>query len=117
MKDLDPLVFLAVFQEMLGPLLWIMLLLAVVGLVAFVTLLVRERGLVSRRLIVAELLGLFGGGLALVIMAKVSSSGFTDAGGPADWFLIALVYGVGLIATVILTYTLMGWMSPRRIVR
>ena len=117
MKDLDPLVFLAVFQEMLGPLLWIMLLLAVVSMVAFVTLLVRERGLVSRRLIYAELLGLFGGGLALVIMAKVSSSGFTDAGGPADWFLIALVYGVGLVATVILTYTIMGWISPRRIAR
>ena len=117
MKDLDPLVFLAVFQEMLGPLLWILLLLGVVGLVAFLTLLVRERGLVSRRLIYAEVLGLFGGGLALVIMAKVSSSGFTDAGGPADWFLIALVYGVGLVATVILTYTIMGWMSPRRITR
>ncbi len=117
MKDLDPLVFLAVFQEMLGPLLWIMLLLAVVGLVAFLALLVRERGLVSRRLVHAELLGLFGGVLALVIMAKVSSSGFTDAGGPADWFLIALVYGVGLVATVILAYTVMGWIAPRRIAR
>ena len=117
MKELDPLVFIAVFQEMLGPMLWVILLVGVMGALAFLTLLVRERGLVSRRLVYAEVLGLFGGGLALVIMAKVSSSGFTDAGGPADWILIALVYGVGLVATVVLTYTAMGWISPRRAAR
>jgi hypothetical protein len=114
MKELDPLVFLSVFQEMLGFWLWIMLATAVLGVAAFVALLVRERGLVSRRLVQAEVLGLFGGVVALIIMAQVSSSGFTDAGGPADWFLIALVYGVGLAATVVLTYTLMGWVSPQR---
>lgn len=114
MKELDPLVFLSVFQEMLGPLLWVLLLLAVGAVTAFLALVVRERGLVSRRLVVAELLGLLGGGVALFIMAKVSSSGFTDAGGPADWFLIALVYGVGLVGTVVLTYSVMGWMKPRR---
>lgn len=114
MKELDPLVFLAVFQEMLGVWLWIMLLVGVVGLAAFVALVMREKGIVSRRLVRSEVLGLAGGVLALAIMAKVSSSGFTDAGGPADWFLIALVYGVGLVATVILTYTIMGWISPRR---
>jgi phosphatidylglycerophosphate synthase len=114
MKELDPLVFLAVFQEMLGPMLWVMLLAAVVAVVAFVALVMREKGIVSRRLVRAELLGLLGGVVALVIMAQVSSSGFTDAGGPADWFLIALVYGVGLVATVILTYAAMGWMGSRK---
>jgi len=114
MKELDPMVFLAVFQEMLGPMLWVMLLAAVAAVVAFVALLVRERGIVSRRLVRAELLGLIGGVVALVIMAQVSSSGFTDAGGPADWFLIALVYGVGAVATVVLTYAVMGWMQPRQ---
>jgi hypothetical protein len=113
MKELDPLVFLSVFHEMLGPMLWLMLLLAVGGIAAFVALVLREQGLVSRRLVRAELLGVLGGGVALVIMAKVSSSGFTDAGGPADWFLIALVYGVGLVGTTILTYSAMGWMRPR----
>ncbi len=114
MQELDPMVFLAVFQEMLGPMLWVMLLAAVVAVVAFAALVLRERGIVSRRLVHAELLGLLGGGVALVIMAKVSSSGFTDAGGPADWFLIALVYGVGLVATVILTYAVMGWLSVKQ---
>lgn len=113
MKELDPMVFLAVFQEMLGPMLWVMLLAAVLAVAAFVALLVRERGIVSRRLVKAELLGLIGGVVALVIMAQVSSSGFTDAGGPADWFLIALVYGVGLVATTILTYAVMGWVSSK----
>ena len=113
MKELDPMVFLAVFQEMLGGWLWVYLIAGAATLVAFLALLLRERRIVSRRLVQSELLGLLGGGLALVIMARVSSSGFTDAGGPADWFLIALVYGVGLVATVMLAYTLMGWMRPR----
>lgn len=113
MKELDPLVFLSVFQEMMGPLLWLLIALAVGATVAFVALLLREKGLVSRRLVRAEIAGVFGGGLALVLMAAVSSSGFTDAGGPADWFLIALIYGLGLIGTTILVYAAMGWLSRR----
>lgn len=114
MKELDPWVFVAVFQEMLGPWLWILLAVALLVGLAFVVLVIREKTIVSRRLVRAELLGLLGGGLALVVMAKVSSSGFTDAGGPADWILIALVYGAGLVATIVLTYALMGWLSVRR---
>jgi hypothetical protein len=117
MKELDPAVFLAVFLEMLGPWLWVLIGLAAVAVAAFVALLLRERRLVSRRLVQAELLGLLGGVVALVIMARVSSSGFTDAGGPADWFLIALVYGIGLAATTVGVYSLLGWaggMKPPR---
>ena len=80
MKELDPMVFLAVFQEMLGPMLWVMLFAALAAVVAFVALVMREKGIVSRRLVRAVLLGLIGGVVALVIMARVSSSGFTDAG-------------------------------------
>lgn len=112
MKELDPMVFLAVFQEMLGPLLWLMLLVIIVGTAAFAALLVKEKGIQSRRLVRSELIGILGGGLALVLMAKVSSSGFTDAGGPADWFLIALVFGLGLAGTAILVYTVLGWRQP-----
>lgn len=112
MKDLDPMVFLSVFQEMLGPLLWILILLALGGTLAFLLLLKREKGIVAKRLVRAEMFGVLGGALALVLMAKVSSSGFTDAGGPADWFLIALVFGVGLIGTIIIVYSFLGWRSP-----
>lgn len=110
MKALDPFVFLAVFQEMLGIWLWILLAAIVLGSMAFVALIVRERGLVASRLVRAQAAGILGGIAALVIMAKVSSSGFTDAGGPADWFLIALVFITGLIVATILLYTLAGWL-------
>jgi len=113
MKELDPLVLLVVFQEMLGPFLWLMLLLTIGGIAAFVFVWVREGSLVSRRLVISESVGVFGGAAALVIMAKVSSSGFTDAGGPADWFLIASVYGVGLVGTTILVYAALGWREVR----
>lgn len=117
MNKLDPMMFLVVFQEMLGPLLWVLVALAVLGVGAFLVVLIKERGIVSRRLVRAELVGLVGGALSLVLMAKVSSSGFTDAGGPADWFLIALVFGVGLAGTTILVYALAGvvtMLSSRR---
>jgi hypothetical protein len=114
MKDLDPFVFLDVFQEMLGIWLWVMLAIAVLGIAGFVLLLKREGGIISKRFVVAELWAILGGGLALVIMAKVSSSGFTDAGGPADWFLICLVYGAGFVATTILAYAIMGFLKPQQ---
>ena len=114
MKELDPIVLLAVFQEMLGPLLWILVLLAVGGTLAFIRVVLRDRGIVAARLVKAELAGLAGGALALVLMAKVSSSGFTDAGGPADWFLIALVFGLGLIGTSIIVYSMLSWRQPAR---
>lgn len=112
MKEFDPLIFLVVFQEMLGPLLWLLILLAMVGTLAFLRLLIKEKGIVARRLVRAELAGLGGGVLALILMAKVSSSGFTDAGGPADWFLIALVFGMGLIGSAIIVYSFLGWRAP-----
>ncbi len=114
MKELDPVILLAVFQEMLGPLLWLLVGIVAAGLAAFAALLVRERRLVSRRLVRSQALGLVGGALALVLMAQVSSSGFTDAGGPADWFLIALVFGAGLVGSTILAYTIAGWWPSRR---
>lgn len=114
MKELDPLVLLAVFQEMLGPQLWLLMLLAVAGLTGFAVLLVRERRLYSRRLVAAELFGLVGGVIALVMMAQFSVSGFSDAGGPIDWLLIGLVYGIGLVGSTILIYAALGWMGLMR---
>ena len=114
MKELDPFVLLAVFQEMLGPLLWLLLAVVTLGGAAFVALLVRERRVAPGRLVRSQLLGLLGGVFALVLMARVSSSGFTDAGGPADWFLIALVFGIGMVAATVLLYTAAGWWSLRR---
>lgn len=63
----------------------------------------------SRRFVRSQALGLIGGVFALMLMANVSSSGFTDAGGPADWLLIALVFGLGLVGAAIVFYTIAGW--------
>ncbi|KKW68000.1 hypothetical protein AAV94_07480 [Lampropedia cohaerens] len=115
MQELDPLVLLAVFREMLGtPLLVLLALLTMLGTLAFALLLLRERRLVAARLVRSQAGGIFGGALALVLMAKVSSSGFTDAGGPADWFLIGLVFGLGLIGTTIVLYSIAGWLAAAR---
>lgn len=114
MKEWDASVVLAVLLEMLGPMLWVILAVALLAIAGFVALVARERGIVSRRLVLAELVGLLGGGVALVVMARVSSSGFTDAGGPADWFLIAAVYGIGAVASTILGYAVLGWLDRRR---
>lgn len=109
MQELDPWVLLVIFQEMLGIWLWLLLALLVLGTAAFVVLLVRERRLISRRLMWSQASGIAGGVLALVLMAEVSSSGYTDVGGPADWFLVALVFCLGLIGSAVVFYTISGW--------
>ena len=115
MKTLDPLVFYAVLVEMMGPwLLWSLIVTATFGVLAFVWVFVRERGLSSKRLIISEVLGLFGGIGALVLMAYVTVSGFTDAGGPVDWLLVAMIWGGGLVGTTILSYAVMGLCATRR---
>lgn len=111
MKELDPLMLLAVFQEMLGPLLWALLAIVVLGTLAFIVLLARERRIALRRLVWSELAGLFGGVMSLVFMAEVSSSGYSDAAGPADWILLALVFGLGAIGTAVIVYTVVGWVG------
>lgn len=108
MKDLDPLVFFYVFQEMLGPLLWLLPLLALLGIAGFVYVLMRDGGLVSRRLVISEVVGFFGGFAALALMAWVTLSGFSDAGGPVDWLLVGVIWGVGVVGGAVLSYAALG---------
>ncbi|OAN44668.1 hypothetical protein A6A04_07505 [Paramagnetospirillum marisnigri] len=114
MKDMDPFVFLVVFQEMLGPVLWLLVALAVFGLAGFLIVVLREGKLDSKRLVRSELIGLLGGVLALVLAAKFTVSGFTDAGGPVDWLLVGLIWGIGLAGTTILAYAIQGLAPCRR---
>lgn len=114
MKELDPLVLFSVFYEMLGPWLWFWVIAISTVTAGFVALLLRERGIVARRLVRTQALGLLGGIAALVLMVEVSSSGYTDAGGPADWILIALVFVAGMVGSTILFYTVAGWHHARR---
>lgn len=114
MKDLDPLVLYSVLIEMMGPFIfWGLILTAAFGLWGFCQVLIRERGFSSKRLVRAEILGLFGGVGALVLMAYVTVSGFTDAGGPVDWLLVGLIWGCGLAGTTILSYAILGLLETR----
>ncbi|MBB4264861.1 DUF5368 domain-containing protein [Roseospira visakhapatnamensis] len=108
MQGFDIAVFVSVFLEMMGGILWVLLALAVMGIAGFVMVLLRERTLVSRRLLRCQAMGLLGGVGALVLMAWVTMSGFTDAGGPVDWLLIGIIFGTGLMGTTILTYAAWG---------
>lgn len=114
MQDLDLATLVSVFLEMMGPLFWLLLVLAVAGIAGFVTVLLREGELKGSRLVRSELIGLAGGFAALAIMAWVTVSGFTDAGGPVDWLLIGIIWGIGLAGTTILAYAVQGLMAVMR---
>lgn len=108
MAGFDVAVFVAVFLEMMGNILWVLVGLALLGLAGFGAVIWRERTIISRRLLRAELMGVLGGFGSLALMAYVTVSGFTDAGGPVDWLLIGIIWGMGLVGTTILSYAAMG---------
>lgn len=108
MKDLNPSVFIAVFHEMLGPFLWIGLGAAALVAVAFLWLVLRDRGLSAARLAWSQLVGLFGGGVAILVMQAVTHSGFADIGGPIDWVLVALIWLAGAIGATLAAYVVLG---------
>lgn len=109
MKQLDPLVFIAVFQAMLGPFFWILTALILLGALALFWVLRRDGGIHSRRLLRAEIFGLAGGGAAVLLMLWMTNSTPTDLlGGPIDWLLtIAIAFG-GFVAATIASYVLIS---------
>lgn len=108
MKELDPLVFLAVFEEMLGPWLWVGLAAGALALLGFLVVVLRDRGLEPRRLLWSELAALAGGVAALLAMQRVTHSGFADIGGPVDWVLGIAIFAAGALATLVAAYALLG---------
>ena len=108
MKDLDLATLVAVFQEMLGWTFWPLVALAALATLSFLRVLLRDRALIARRLVWAEVLGLFGGLAAVFIMFTVTSSGFADLGGPVDWLLVLGIFGFGTIGTALGLYAALG---------
>ncbi len=108
MKDLDFATLLAVFQEMLGPVLWELVAAAAAATLLFAWVLVRDRGLRARRLVWAELAGLAGGIAAVLFMLGVTQSRLADIGGPIDWVLVAAIFLVGGIGTIVAAYGIIG---------
>ena len=106
MQELDLMVFVAVFVEMLGPLLfWLLVLAIVVVTLGFVWVLIRDRALDSKRLVRAQVVGVLGGIGAILFMQWITNSGFQDIGGPVDLMLVASIFVLGAIGAAILAYT------------
>lgn len=105
MKQLDPMVFVAVFQAMLGPFFWILTGLILIGALALVVVLRRDGGIHSRRLLRAEMIGLAGGFAAVALMLWTTASSPVDLlGGPIDWLLTIAIWFGGFIAATIASY-------------
>lgn len=108
MKDLDPLVILAVFQEMLGPWLGVGLAAGMLALAVFLFVVLREHGLRPRRLVWSEAAGLLGGVAAVLMMQRVTHSGFADIGGPIDWIVGITIFATGALVALVATYAVLG---------
>lgn len=98
----------SIMEIMLGAFFWPLIIGVVLLTLLFIVLLLKERQVFSRRLLHAQILGIFGGWFALWMMAVLSESRFTDAGGPIDWLVIIVVYILGFFGTAILWYTIAG---------
>jgi hypothetical protein len=108
MSTFDPMVFLAVFQEMLGAWLWIGVAAAAVALVTFLVVWRRDGGLRAKRLVWSQVISVLGGIAAILLMQHVTSSGFRDIGGPIDWVLGIAIFAVGGVVSFIATYAALG---------
>jgi hypothetical protein len=91
-----------------GLLLWFLVAGAVLVTLAFMAVLVRERQISSRRLVWSELIGIAGGCGAILFMQAITHSGFSDLGGPIDWLLVLLIFGLGAGGATLLGYAAFG---------
>jgi len=113
MQELDPLVFWAVFREMLGGWLYVILVVAVVATVLFVRAILQEHGLEARRLVWSQVAGLAGGVAAVAFMFWVTRSGLRDIGGPVDALLAVGIYLAGWGGATMLFYAVAGFVEAR----
>jgi hypothetical protein len=112
MQELDPLVFFAVFQEMLGFWLWVLLAVAALGIGSFAYTVIRDRGLRAGRFVAAQLIGIVGGFAALFFMWWITSSSIRDVGGAIDVVLVLAIWAGGFLGGTILSYGILSVLSP-----
>jgi hypothetical protein len=115
MKNLDPMVFVSVFQELLGLLFWPLVAFIVLGGLAVIVVIIREGGLRSARLVRAELVGLAGGFIAIAFMLWITNSRLADVlGGPVDWLLTIAIWVAGAIGATLVAYVGFAVLRMRR---
>lgn len=107
MKELTLDTMLAVFEEMFGPVLfWVLVAAAVVVTLAYLFVLVRDRAVSWRKFLLAQLSMPVGAVAAVLFVQWITSSGFSDIGGPIDLLVMLGVAAAGAIGMAILVYTL-----------
>jgi len=80
----------------------------VLALAAFLLVVLRERGLRSRRLVWSEAAAVLGGVAAVLVMQRVTHSGFGDIGGPIDWVVGIAIFAAGGLGALVATYAALG---------
>ena len=115
MKDLTFGTLIAVFEEIFGfGLFWTMVVVAALFLVLLVYLVIRERRVESGRLVRAELWAPIGAIAAILFVQWVTSSGFSDIGGPIDVIVLILIGAAGAIGLTMVAYVIQGFLGRRK---
>ncbi|MDX5359828.1 MAG: DUF5368 domain-containing protein [Alphaproteobacteria bacterium] len=115
MKELTFDTLIAVFEEIFGAgLFWALVAAAVLISLAFLRVVIRDRGIVGHRFLRAELVAPLGAVAAILFVQWVTSSGFSDLGGPVDWIVVLLIGLAGAGGALFLAYTAFAMAGARR---
>lgn len=105
MKDLTIGTLLAVFEEMYGVWLWWLLVIIAVGItLVFFYIMIRDRRFKPKDFLWAQLASPFGAIAAVWFVQWITSSSFSDIGGPIDVIVLLGVAAIGASGTVIWAY-------------
>ncbi|GAA0298826.1 DUF5368 domain-containing protein [Rhodovulum strictum] len=111
MKELTLETLIAVFEEMYGPwLFWAMVVVAALITVAFLYVLIRDRTIEGRYLARAELTAPIGAIAAILFVQYITSSGFSDIGGPIDVIVVLMIGVAGAGGLTFLVYVAQAFM-------
>ncbi|MCA1242228.1 DUF5368 domain-containing protein [Stappia stellulata] len=115
MKDLTLSTLLAVFEEMFGVFLfWGLVAAALAVTAAFIVIVLREHRLEGHRFLRAELMAPVGALAAILFVQWITSSGFSDIGGPVDVIVLIAIGTTGAVGLTIVTYVALALIAPRR---
>lgn len=114
MKDLTLGTMIAVFEEIFGagPF-WIMVVAAMLVTIAYLYVLIRDRAVSWRKFLLAQLSMPVGAIAAVLFVQSVTSSSFSDIGGPIDVIVLALIAIAGAVGMAILVYTVQALVTGK----
>lgn len=116
MESLELAMVIAVLQEMLSWAFYPLIIAALILTTAFVVLIIKEKALNAKRFVKAQVVGLVGGLVGVIVLFWLTQSGPSDIGAPIDAFVLLLTYGINFIGFTTLYYTITGCLSkyPKR---